>query len=241
MVELNKITRFLNKTLHIQEFQDYSQNGLQVYSDIKRDIKKIYLSVDATAECFEKAKNGLLIVHHGLFWNKPIIIDPVLRKRIEILIKNNTDLYAVHLPLDANETYGNNAELIRLLGTQITGKIDVGFTSEFKEPKSTDEIKEKIKKIFNTKPRIFNYKNTVKRFVVISGNGSSIIPLLENIDLLITGEIVHPMNIVAKEKNLTVICAGHYNTETLGVKAIGQKLKELFNIETEFIDCQNEL
>jgi len=248
MVKLNKIVTFLNKNLRIDDFpDDYSQNGLQVSPENpNKEIKKIAISVDATREVFLKAKDyDLLIVHHGLLWKKNPNITMLLRSRLKILLDNDLALYVCHLPLDAHETYGNNAELVRLLGAKIIYPWDVGFKAEFKEPVELKKIELLLNEKLNTESKVYaNSITKIKRFIVISGGGSSYIRKIDDssVKLFITGEITHPNNVTAKEQNLAVIASGHYATETLGVKAVGKKLKELYpEIKVDFIDCPTGL
>jgi dinuclear metal center YbgI/SA1388 family protein len=246
MVYLNKITNFLNKMLRIEEYpQDSSQNGLQVESENK-EIKKVALAVDSHAKVFEKAKDyDLLIVHHGMFWKDSPLITGLVKKRLKILFDNDTALYACHLPLDSHETYGNNAELVRLLKANILFKWDVGFKAELSKEKTPFEIKQILDKELNTDCKIYNNQNQlIKKFLVISGWGSKDIARIDDysIKLFITGEVSHPFNMDAFEKDVCVISAGHYASETLGVKAIGKKLKELYpELQIDFIDLPTGL
>ena len=248
MVQLNKIVNFLNKTLRINDFpEDNSQNGLQVSSEnSNKEIKKIALSVDANREVFVKSKDyDLLITHHGLLWKKNPNITGLLRNRLKILLDNDLPLYSCHLPLDAHETYGNNAEIVRLLSAKIIQPWDVGFKAEFQNPVDINHIITLLDEKLNTKSQVYtNNIIKVKRFIVVSGGGSWDISKVEDtsVDLFITGDIVHPNNVDAKEKNIAVIVPGHYATETLGVKAIGKKLKELYpELQIDFIDCPTGL
>ena len=248
MVKINKLVNFLNKNLRIEDFpQDSSQNGLQVSPENpNKEIKKIAISVDATREVFLKAKNyDLLIVHHGLLWSKSPNITMLLRNRLKILLDNDLALYACHLPLDAHETYGNNAEIVRLLGAKIICPWDVGFKAEFKESVELKKIELILNEKLNTKSKVYADSITkIKRFIVVSGRSSGLVQMLRNkeVDLFITGEIVHSYNVDFEEKNIAAISAGHYATETLGVKSIGKKLKELYpELQVDFIDCPTGL
>ena len=150
MVSIKKITKFLDRNLKISEIEDKSQNGLQVSAtNPYKDIKRIAIAVDANAEVFEKArKYDMLITHHGLLWSSNPMITGTLRNRIKILLDNDLALHTIHLPLDLNETYGNNAELVRLLGASIIEKFDYGFLAEFEKAKPLKEIINTLNKFF---------------------------------------------------------------------------------------------
>jgi putative NIF3 family GTP cyclohydrolase 1 type 2 len=78
-----------------------------------------------------------------------------------------------------------------------------------------------------------------------SGAGASSETLQEaatlEVDTLIVGEGPHHTAVEAQELGITVIYAGHYATETLGVRAIAQHLAEKFSIEWAMIDAPTGL
>lgn len=248
MVQLNTLTNFLNKTLRINEFEeDKSQNGLQVEPEnSKKDIKKIAIAVDATQEVFEKAKNyDLLIVHHGLFWKHNPLMTGFFRKRIKTLLENDLALYAAHLPLDANETYGNNVELAKILNANIKRKLDVGYVAELNKEQPSEKIIKILNQTLNTNCKIYGIKKqSIKKILLCSGGSASLMRKLntEEVDAFILGEITHPHNKDAEELNIQIIAAGHYATETLGVKAIAKKIKQIYpEVTINFIDCPTGL
>ncbi len=56
------------------------------------------------------------------------------------------------------------------------------------------------------------------------------------VDTFITGEGQHHTYFDAEEWGLNVIFAGHYATETVGVKALGAHLSAQFDLPWDFID-----
>jgi putative NIF3 family GTP cyclohydrolase 1 type 2 len=55
------------------------------------------------------------------------------------------------------------------------------------------------------------------------------------IDTLISGEGPHWSAVDAEERGLVIIYAGHYATETLGVRALGDHLSATFGVPSSFI------
>jgi putative NIF3 family GTP cyclohydrolase 1 type 2 len=76
------------------------------------------------------------------------------------------------------------------------------------------------------------------RVAIVTGAGSrSLSEARERgIRTLITGEGPHHTFFEAEEWGLNLIYAGHYATETVGVKALGRHLAERFGISFEFFD-----
>ncbi|MEM2974333.1 MAG: Nif3-like dinuclear metal center hexameric protein [Candidatus Micrarchaeia archaeon] len=251
MAKLNEITKFLDKELRIRSIKDESKNGLQLKG--KPEVKKIVAGVDACLELFEKAaeKNAdMIIVHHGLLWGKNPLKRPreILRKRISLLKNRRISLYACHLPLDVHPRLGNNFQLSLLFKIKnprpfadYHGK-KIGFYGDMTKPM---KIKEFIKYVAKTlgKPKTLLFgSKIVKKLGIISGGGSS--ALMENIagiDTLLLGEHNHSAYHYAKERKINVVSAGHYITETFGIKAVTDELKKMFDVETEFIDIPTGL
>jgi dinuclear metal center YbgI/SA1388 family protein len=245
MARLLEITRFLDKELKIKKIKDSSQNGLQIRC--KNDVFRVGFAVDSCLSTFELAKKekvDLLIVHHGVKW-KPQKYKPAAKLREDFLRKNKISLYASHLPLDANAKYGNNIELCRILKlinlkpyAPYHGR-NIGFRGEFKHNASLNQISEILNKVLNTKCKIYDFgKNSVKSIGVVSGGGSESIEetLKLKLDCFLLGEIDMGAYHRAKDYKLSMILAGHYATETLGVKALMPLISKIFKVKTVFID-----
>lgn len=240
MASRDQIVKFLDQVLEVNEVKDpYCPNGLQVEG--KETIEKVGFAVDACIQTFEALQDqDMIITHHGLFWPSVKRITGPLRKSLGILFENNINLYPVHLPLDVHAVYGNNVQLIKALGWQVEERFDsVGWTAGC--PKTPiSEVKLQLEKLIGSPIRlmIFGEKH-VTRVAVSSGGGS--IGLLHSAkasgaQLLITGEASHPIYHAAKEMGMNLILAGHYATETWGVKALMPLLKREFGVNTTFVD-----
>ena len=72
---------------------------------------------------------------------------------------------------------------------------------------------------------------------VVSGRGGVLEEAIaDGLDCLVTGEGKHEEHHVALEGKLNVVYAGHYATETVGVKAVGEELEREFGVKTVFVD-----
>ncbi len=63
----------------------------------------------------------------------------------------------------------------------------------------------------------------------------------EGLDCFLSGETDLAACNAAKEYGINLIAAGHYATETVGVKALMQPVRERFGVRTTFIDDPKEL
>lgn len=250
MVEINSIVRFLNKELKIKKIKDSSRNGLQVKG--KNEVRKVGLAVDAcltTLKKVKKAKVDLLIVHHGIKW-KPQKRKEVNDKREKFAKKNKISLYGVHLPLDSHYKYGNNiglCNILELIKTKKFGKypeVKVGYSGEFKKPVGINRIKDILDSELKTKCMVYAFgKKNIKTIGIVSGGGLFGIEdaLKEKLDCFLTGDMNLGAYHWAKDAGLNLVIAGHYATETVGVKLLMKLIKEKFDVNTIFIENKMNL
>jgi len=242
---LKQIASFLDRELDIAGFTDSSANGLQVEG--RAEVRRVGLAVDACMPSFRAAAErgcDLLIVHHGLIWDGVRAVRGVFRKRLAFLLENDIGLYAAHIPLDAHAKLGNNVLLARALGLKklkpfcrYRGR-DISFAGELARPVSACELAARMAKKLATKTRVVGDRRArVRRIGVVSGGGSFAVNEAEEVglDALFTGEGTHAADLDAAESGVVVIYAGHYETETLGVKAVGKALAKRFGVRTEFL------
>jgi dinuclear metal center YbgI/SA1388 family protein len=245
-IQLDKLVSFLDAGLRLSEFsEDESANGLQVEGSTT--IQKIGLAVDACEYVFKVAaqkKIDFLIVHHGLIWGGLKSVSGVVRNRIKALLDSDISLYACHLPLDWHPKYGNNSELLRLLSIKKMGEFgkyhgkNISYWGRTSKKLSLDEFTARIDKALETRSSVVSFNKKVHNVGVVSGGGWFAINETEkyNIDTFLTGEPSHSAYTLAEEMKVNLVFAGHYATETLGVKAVGQMLQKRFGIPSEFID-----
>lgn len=248
---LSSIVSFLNEYLKINEIKDDSWNGLQFEG--KSKVKKIVFAVDASNDTFNKAieKNAdMIVVHHGHFWrtSNPSVTEWG-KKRLDILNFGNISLYACHLPLDRHAVVGNNAQLLTILGAKVEEEFslyegsNIGWIGSVKKTYLT-EIEKTLNKALNTKCVVLPFgKELVEKIAVCSGGGGYarfFEALNKRVDLYLTGDQVSVYS-TAKDAMFNVIFAGHYATETVGVKALSEIISKQFKIETEFIDIPTGL
>lgn len=245
-ITLKRLVSFLDSALALSRFpEDESVNGLQVEGS--GSVRRIGLAVDACEYVFEKAVEGkvdFLFVHHGLIWGGIKAIRGVTRRRLKIILSSGISLYACHLPLDWHPKYGNNAELLRLLSIRKIGEFGeyhgkrIGYWGKTRLLLSVDEFVRQVDKTLKTRSSYVDFRRKVRNVGVVSGGGWSAIHDAEElgIDTFLTGEPSHSAYTLAEEMGVNLIFAGHYATETLGVKATGGLLKKKLGLAVEFID-----
>lgn len=253
---LLELCKYFDSFLHIDNFpSDPSNNGLQVQNSAPagKQIKKVAFAVDACQESIDKAISenaDVLFVHHGLFWGHSIPVSNNHYNRLSSLIKNDVALYACHIPLDASKIVGNNYGLAFRLGLEnlqdfgLWRGMDIGVKGEFTIPLSIEEICKKLFKNDEKPNIILDFgKEKIKTVAIISGGAGDDLEqaIADNVDLYITGELGHEQFHLAKENQISVIAGGHYNTETVGVSLVMEKLMQETDIQGVFIDAPTNM
>ena len=244
-MKLKEIVQFLDEYLKVSEFQDDSWNGLQVEGP--EQVERIATAVDASFKTFERAKEWgtqLLLVHHGLFWGKPFPIVGVDFARMEALIKNGIALYACHLPLDAHSEVGNNAMLSRMLSLEAIEPFgyykgtQIGCAGVLPRPLTLEEIKGILEGKLKQKVEAWGFgKKEIRSVAIVSGEAGSIMKEgLGKFDLLITGGTGLSLFRLVEDSSQSILFAGHYATETVGIRALGELLASRFSLKHTFLD-----
>jgi dinuclear metal center YbgI/SA1388 family protein len=246
-VRLDTLVSHLDEYLRVaEEVADAPEalNGLQVANS--GEVSRLAAAVDlceATVRMAAEQQADLLLVHHGLFWGglRPLV-GPAYR-RVAGLIKGNIALYSAHLPLDRHRQIGNNSVLARLLGVTARGEFGsyhgapIGVWGEYSGTR--DELNRSLTKTLGTAPRMLPFgSERVQRVGIVTGAGGSMIPqaAAAGLDTYVTGEGQHWTFFDAEELGINVFFAGHYATETVGVRALAEHISKKFDIPWVFLD-----
>lgn len=245
------IVQFLNTYLSIDAFRDYCPNGMQVIG--RPEVMRVALAVSANLESFRLAAAGeanMLLVHHGLFWdNMPREVGAMMKARLKTLFEHDITLLGYHLPLDAHPEIGNNALWLKQLGFTLEsmtlgsarGKA-IGAIGTSPKRQTRNDLIEKIASITGAKPCVYEYgPRTVRRLGVVTGGGQGYLleAMARGCDTFLTGEVGEPTEATAREGGVNFIAAGHYNSEKIGVQALGDLLQKKYGVETFFCDVPN--
>jgi dinuclear metal center YbgI/SA1388 family protein len=245
-MHLKELTAYLDAYLQIADFADHSQNGLQVQG--REEIHRIAAAVDAcqqTIDAAAAANIDLLLVHHGLFWDKPEKLVGPHYQRVKKLIEVGLNLYCAHLPLDAHPEVGNNAVLARKLGFEPVAGFgqhhgrDIGFIAEAKTAIPQSEFLQRLQDTLGSEVRAdFFGAKEIQRLAIVSGGGAFLLPqaVAAGVEAYLTGEPSHSRYHFCKENHFNVVYGGHYATETFGVIALAQHLEAKFNLSCQFLD-----
>ena len=246
-MELGTLVSYLDEFLKVPEHPDYPHalNGLQVERR-GSEVTKVAVAVDAGMATLKSAAAGgagLLVVHHGLFWGGLQPVTGRTYEKLRVLLEADLALYSVHLPLDGHPGVGNAAALARALEMQISGPFGeyegapIGWQGFLRGPRQSLQNR-LIQVVDGPVVCIPGGPTETVRVGIVTGAGGSMIAeaAREGLDTLVSGEGAHHTYHDAMELGVNVFYAGHYATETFGVKALGKHLEEELRVEWEFID-----
>ena len=245
-MEAAEVIAFLDRELRVSEIPDYpaAHNGLQLQAGAT--VGRVAAAVDASLPVIEEAVAlgaELLLVHHGLFWQDlPPLTGPRFRK-LKAALDGGLAVYAAHLPLDVHPRLGNNAQLAALVGLDDCEPIlewkgiHLGLASvlEGSRERLVERVGEAVGGPVHLCPG--GPEQTRRVGLVTGGAGSEVAAAAAaGIDTFITGEGPHWSYPLAEEYGINVLYAGHYATETFGVRALAAELERRFGLDWSFID-----
>jgi dinuclear metal center YbgI/SA1388 family protein len=248
---LTAIEAHLNALLTPARFADYCPNGLQVPGSAEVDT--VATGVSANVAFFEAARDRgaqLALVHHGLFWGSAVgPIDEAMARRLRVLFEADMALLAYHLPLDAHPQVGNNALLAKALGAERREPFaphrgePVGCLAELPGAGvALATLTERIEAATARAPLVFDCgPQTVRRIAIVTGAGADHLAdaVAAGADAFVTGEPAERVMAQAQEAGVHFVAAGHYATETFGVRRLGELLAERFGVRHVFVDVPN--
>jgi dinuclear metal center YbgI/SA1388 family protein len=253
---LAELDRYFSDYLRISQFpMDSSQNGIQAANGDPegKQIRRIAFAVDAGLETITRAAQAradVLFVHHGLLWGQCERVTGPYYRRLKALLDADMALYACHLPLDAHPVSGNNYGLASRLKLQNLlpfgewrGAI-IGVRGDLAEPLSPEALAGRLFPANAADCAIFAFgKTKLQKIAIVSGGAGDLTAqaAAAGADAYITGEVGHETYHVMRDLGITVIAAGHYVTETVGVSLMMKKTASDLGMETLFIDLPTGL
>ncbi len=250
---LANLLDYLDELLSPGAFSDYGPNGLQVPGPDR--IETVVTGVTAGAELFRRAaalEADLVLVHHGIFWaGAPLALTPAAKRRLQLLFDHDMALAAYHLPLDGHAEVGNNALIAAGLGCvahepfALHKGMPIGVAGRFEgEGVAAEDLVARVRELTDREPLAFlSGPERVRTIGIVSGAGSDYLAdaIAAGHDAFLTGEPAERVMTQAAEDAIHFIAAGHYATETFGIRRLGDLLAERFGIRHEFVEVVNPI
>lgn len=246
-MQLKQLCEFCDEYLKTSDFSDYCPNGLQVEANAQ--VEHIVCGVTASQALIAAAVEAgadTLIVHHGYFWKgEAQPITGYKGRRIRSLIRNNVNLLAFHLPLDAHPEVGNNVQLARIMNWQVEdrfGEQELVFEGRLGQALSLADLTRDIETRLDTRALAISAGDAaIERIAWCTGAAQGFIEAAaeRGVDAFISGEVSEPTFHLAQELGIHYIAAGHHATERYGVQALAAEIANRFGIRQQFIDIPN--
>jgi len=244
-VELHELVSYLDKELEIDSVADYCQNGLQVEGT--SEVAKAAFVLDVTLETIKKAKThgcDIMISHHGLIWKPVPAVTGILSKRLKELLRHDISVYVGHLPIDKHKKYSHSllvAERLGLHGLSPFGKSKkayFGFSGHLPSETTAEELKKTVDAKLQTDCKVHFPRDSLSNIGIVSGTGGFCIEeaYQRGINCILIGDIKYSDLLTAKDYGITVIEAGHFETERWGMEKLAQVVAKKFKIESLFLE-----
>ncbi len=238
MAKVKDFYGYLNSIAPFETQEDWDNSGMLV-GDMNAEVKKAAVVLDITHEEIKKAKAigaDLIISHHPVIFNP---IKSVTKGSVPYeLVASSINALCCHTPLDIADG-GTNDSLAELLGINVTRADDPILRLGTVEPTTAQELAGKIANTLNTKVRYADAGKTIKKIAICTGAGCSLIEAAGKIDAFITGDASHHNFLDCVQAGITLIAAGHYETEIIVVPVLVKKLQAQFP-DIEIIDIKQE-
>lgn len=243
LLMVKDIKKIMDEFAPVELKEDYDNVGLMV-GDLESPVTSILVALDCTLEVIKEAReNGcnLILTHHPLIFSKPsnITTETLIGRKIIELIKSDINVFSAHTNLDS--TFGGINDLItEILGfkegviMELSDKKDnsgIGRLVTLDETITLVELCKKVKSSLGLKQIRYSGKDDIKvnKLAIINGSGSSYLNMAKNMgaNCIITGDTSYHYASDFDEQNIAIIDAGHFDTEWLPMKKIGNMMSNI--------------
>lgn len=252
MTPLTTLENYTNDLLKISSISDYAPNGVQVRG--RASVHCLVTGVSACLDLFQAAitqKTDLILVHHGMFWEKDSrVVEGGLKKRLKLLLENDVSLMAYHLPLDCHPQLGNNIQILDRLELDAVEPFGcyqgthLSFMGRSNQARTLTGFSAQLRALFGGELLVLPFgPEQIQRIAVCSGAAPELIreAKQKGADLFLSGEATEHVYHFAKEEQIHFVAAGHHRTEMFGVQALGEHLASHFALQHRFVDISNPL
>jgi len=247
MASLAEIVAFLDRELNTAGIPDYSgaMNGLQLENSSGK-VERVIAAVDASLSVIEAAAAGgpgLLVVHHGMFWQGAQPLRGAFFKKIKTAMEAGLAIYSSHLPLDVHPLWGNNVCLAKALEmSELEAFLDwkgspMGLRGKWQGTR--EELATRLGSVVGGPVHVCRAgREMISSIGLVTGGAGSEVAAaaMTGVDAFISGEGPHWSYILAEELGINLLLAGHYATETFGVKALAARISQEFKVGWDFVD-----
>lgn len=250
MTTIKDISDYINEIAPYNTQCSWDNCGLLV-GDKSMTAKKVGLCLDLTEETLENAKSfgaNLIITHHPAIFSaqKTFLSDDIIYKTA----MSGISVISAHTCFDCanggvNDVLSDILELSEVGGVEseecVLPMARIGKTEKEYTP---EEFAKFVSEKLGTTAKLVDAGKKIKTVAVCGGAGMDFLcdVIRDGADAFVTGEIKHHEMLLAKEKGITVIAAGHFETEYPAMTALKNKLENKFGgIEFKVLGQSNPI
>jgi dinuclear metal center YbgI/SA1388 family protein len=227
MATVKDFYEFLNGVAPFSTQEDWDNSGMLV-GDFDAEVSTAIVVLDITTQAVEKAKElgaDLIISHHPVIFHA---LKDLKKGSVPFeLASNSINAICCHTPLDIADG-GTNDTLAGLLGINTDkGENPILRFAEI-EPTTADALAHRVSDALNAKVRYADAGKPITKIAICTGAGCSLLPEIGDSQAFITGDASHHDFLDAVQSGITLIAAGHYETEFPVVHVLREKLSERF-------------
>lgn len=225
-LSVQEILEIVKRLAPVELACSWDNVGLLV--DAGRPVTAITTALDVTADVVqEAAANGcqLIVAHH------PVIFDPLKRIAADdvpaLLLRSGISAICMHTNLDAAQG-GVNDTLADLLGIENRRSFaeNCGRIGTLKKPVTAAELAALCNQKLRTRCKFVEADRPIVRLAEVSGAGGSFLQEAMDLgaDCLVTGEAAHHIALLARQKGMGLVVAGHWGTERPVARVLAEEL-----------------
>lgn len=241
MITVGQVYDFIDKIAPFETQMDFDNAGLLI-GDRNREVTKVLFCLDVTVKAVREAEEfgaELIISHHPVIFN-PLtsvsaksVVAKAIRKRINII--------CAHTNWDAadggvSEILATLLGLVNIRRVADEGELSMVFAGELPVKMSAREFAELASEALDTVVAVSLPDNEIQTVAVCGGAGGSFWTSLKDsdVDAFLTGEVKHHEFLEAKLYEISMLAAGHYETETISMPVMMNFMKQEFPT----LDCR---
>ena len=228
MATTNDIYAEMQRYAPLELAESWDNPGLLV--DCGGAVRRVLVTLDITPEVVAEAaakQCTVIVAHH------PVIFDPLKKLGPQDvpfqLVRAGISAICMHTNLDAAPGGVNDvlADLLRIENRRDFAD-NCGRIGTLNVPTTAQQLAETCSRMLHTHCKFVEADHPVEKLAEVSGAGGSYLQqaIDEGADCLVTGEAAHHIAILAKQKGVGLVVAGHWGTEHPVVFALADALTE---------------
>jgi len=229
MTSVRDIYGFLDSFAPFDSQMEFDNSGLQL-GDFAMPVRGAMLCLDVTPAVVEQATGArcdLVIAHHPvLFRARKQLLS---RDPAWLLARHGMACIASHTPLDCCPGGVNDLLAGRLDLGEVTTMNDLIRLVTRPNPLTPKALADHISQTLNARVRYIDAGRPIAKLAVCGGLGCHFLEdIYGHADAFLTGDADHHAFLDAAQHGLTLLAAGHFETEIHVIPALAERLRAAF-------------